>query len=165
MKPVLGLKTRGWHFNMVKTNEETYSKTFRVVSGDYEHAGVAASEVKSLLQSVQLDPAFNRRVAIAIFEAEVNIVIHAYEGEILFELAPNEITVTIKDKGPGISDIELAMSEGYSTASEEARKRGFGAGMGLSNIKRNADEMSIESEVGEGTTLILKFRIPEQIKN
>ena len=140
-----------------RIGEEVYSRAFTVHSGDYDRAGETSSTVKGLLKQVELDPGLIRRICIALFEAEMNVVIHAYEGEIQFELTPTNIEITVKDRGPGIEDIELAMQEGFSTAGEEARSRGFGAGMGLSNMKKNSDRMKIETKVGVGTTVKMEF--------
>lgn len=144
---------------MTKQNIEIYRKKFSIRGGDYDRAGEVSSSVKSLLKQVINDTFFIRRVTIALFEAEMNVVIHAYEGEVLFELNPSEIYITVTDKGPGIEDIELAMQVGYSTASEEARRRGFGAGMGLENIRQNANVLNIESEPGVGTTVTIRFNL------
>ena len=100
-----------------------------------------------------MDPRKIKNIVIALYEGEVNIVAHAWEGEIHIAIFHDRIEMTLKDKGPGIADIKQAMTEGYSTASKEVREMGFGAGMGLSNMKRNTDQMEITSTVGEGTTV------------
>ncbi|MBS3807721.1 MAG: ATP-binding protein, partial [Bacteroidales bacterium] len=107
-----------------------------------------------------IDPKLIKKIVIALYEAEVNIVAHAYEGHIHVQIEPGQIRLEIRDRGPGIEDINRAMEDGYSTASEEVREMGFGAGMGLSNIKNNSDELEITSTVHEGTelTIIKKFR-------
>jgi serine/threonine-protein kinase RsbT len=142
---------------MCQVEKETYRRTFHVQGGDYYRGGAVSSEVKSLLILAGLPPQFIRRVTIALYEAEMNVVIHAYEGDVNFELNPEAIKIVLDDRGPGIENIELAMQEGYSTASEEARLMGFGAGMGLSNIKKNADMLRIESEPGKGTKVSIYF--------
>jgi len=133
--------------------------TFTVEGGNFIRAGFASSQVKKMLKMLSVNPAIIKRVVVALYEAEVNIVAHAYQGEIDVEIEPNYIQMVLKDEGPGISDIEQAMRRGYSTASAKVREMGFGAGMGLPNISDNADEFSIQSEVGKGTTLSIKIII------
>lgn len=125
--------------------------TYHVKGGDFTHAGSASSKVKKLLKQLDIDPKKIKNIVIALYEAEVNIVAHAWEGEIWIAISPEKITMVLTDKGPGIPDIEQAMVEGFSTASKEVREMGFGAGMGLSNIRRNTDELKITSDVGTGT--------------
>jgi serine/threonine-protein kinase RsbT len=126
---------------------------FEIVGGDFTRAGVASSEVKKILKQLNLEPSLIKRVAVAMYEAEVNIVAHAHKGIMSISIDQEKIVMKFIDQGPGIEDIEKAMQEGFSTASEEVRQMGFGAGMGLSNIKRNSDELTIESTVGTGTTV------------
>lgn len=123
---------------------------------DFTHAGEASGKLKRSLKSLGFSPAVTRNVAIAVYEAEINMVIHAEGGVIDAAVTPESITVVLADKGPGIPDVELAMKEGYSTAPENVRSLGFGAGMGLPNIKKYTDEMKIDTVVGEGTTITLK---------
>ena len=130
-------------------------QTYMVKGGDFTHAGDASSKVKKMLKQLSVDPRKIKSIVIALYEAEVNIVAHACEGGIRVFIDSDHIRIILEDKGPGIADIEQAMVEGYSTASREVREMGFGAGMGLSNIKRNTDQMEISSTVGEGTTLIM----------
>jgi len=124
-----------------------------VIGGDFTKAGTASSQFKKVLKQLNVDPAFIKRIVVALYEAEVNIVAHAYEGEILIHLSTDKVQIQLMDKGPGIADIPLAMKAGYSTASSKVREMGFGAGMGLQNIKNNVDEMHLESTVGIGTNL------------
>lgn len=126
---------------------------YHVKGGDFSHAGSASSKVKKMLKQLDIDPRKIKSIVIALYEAEVNIVAHAWEGEIRISIEPDRITMLLEDKGPGIPDIDQAMVEGFSTASKEVREMGFGAGMGLSNIKRNTDLLDIKSQVGVGTTL------------
>ncbi|MDN5347426.1 MAG: hypothetical protein PWP65_990 [Clostridia bacterium] len=126
---------------------------FQVQGRDFQGAGVAASQIRRVLKQVGFDPQVVRRAGIAAYEAEMNIVIHAYRGTLSARITAQEIEIVAEDEGPGIADIELAMQEGYSTAPPEVREMGFGAGMGLPNIKRCADGLEIASEVGRGTTL------------
>jgi serine/threonine-protein kinase RsbT len=128
-------------------------QTYHIQGGDFSHAGQASSQVKKMLKQLDIDPKKIKGIVIALYEAEVNIVAHAWEGFIRIMIEEDRITVELKDKGPGIPDIGQAMAEGYSTASKEVREMGFGAGMGLSNIKRNSDVLEINSKVGEGTTV------------
>ncbi|NMB46006.1 MAG: anti-sigma regulatory factor [Firmicutes bacterium] len=133
------------------------SVTYDVVAGDFVRAGEAASKIKRLLQQLGLDPGIIRRAAIAAYEAEMNIVIHSYGGRVAVNITSDTIEMLCEDCGPGIVDIEKALQEGYSTASEDVREMGFGAGMGLPNIRRSADEFLIESEAGQGTRLQVKI--------
>ena len=126
---------------------------FDIEGGNFSKAGTASSDVKKVLKKLNVDPKLIKRIVVSVYEAEVNVVAHAYEGVMNVSIFPEKIIVSIVDKGPGIPDIELAMQKGYSTASSEVREMGFGAGMGLPNIKKNTDEMSIQSTVNEGTKL------------
>lgn len=129
---------------------------YQIQGGDFSAAGRASSDVKKMLKQFNIPPLVVRRIAIALYEAEVNVVAHAYRGTMRVNILPQGIHVIIEDEGPGIEDIEKAMEEGYSTASEEVRQMGFGAGMGLPNIKRNADEMILTSTPGVGTRLEMR---------
>lgn len=130
---------------------------FPVEGGDFTAAGEASSRIKKLLRQIGEDAEVIRRICVASYEAEMNIVIHAKQGEMILQMEEDKVTVTAEDVGPGIPDVELAMKEGYSTASDYAREMGFGAGMGLSNMKRCADQMRIETVVGKGTKVKLEF--------
>ena len=130
------------------------------VSGeDFTRAGEASSSVKSKLRQIGVSPDAVRRVAIALYEGEINLVIHAGGGEIDVEISPEFVRMTLTDHGPGIADVEKAMTEGYSTASENIRSLGFGAGMGLPNMKKYSDEMKIETELDRGTTIFMQVNI------
>ena len=124
---------------------------YKITGGDFSNAGNAASAVKKVLKQLNIDPALSRRIVVSLYEAEVNIVAHAWSGIIEVDIDEVGIKMILTDQGPGIPDIDLAMKEGYSTASPQVREMGFGAGMGLSNIKKNTDVLKIESEVGKGT--------------
>ncbi len=126
---------------------------FHIDGGDFVNAGKASSGVKGVLKQLDVSAKRIKRVVIALYETEVNVVAHASKGDIEAIIESDTIEVTVKDSGPGIPDIEQAMKEGYSTASREVREMGFGAGMGLPNIKRNSDSFFIESIPGEGTTV------------
>jgi serine/threonine-protein kinase RsbT len=130
-----------------------HREAFVITGNDFEHGGQAAAAVKSIMRELGLDPAVIRRLSIANFEAEMNVIMYADQGELEFIVLADEVRVTIADRGPGIPDIEQAMQEGYSTATADMRARGFGAGMGLPNIKRSTDWFRIESTAGQGTTL------------
>lgn len=132
---------------------EELVEVFRVVGGDMANAGRASTAIKEVLKGLGVAPARVRRVAIAAYEAEMNIVMYAFQGEMTLRVTPERIVVEAEDQGPGIPDITLALQEGYSTATPEMREMGFGAGMGLPNIQKNADRFQIESEVGQGTRL------------
>ncbi len=129
--------------------------SYNIEGGDFTQAGQASSEVKKVLKQLGIDAKTIKSIVIALYEAEVNIVAHAFRGTIEVEIDDKKITVRLVDEGPGIPDIEMAMKEGFSTASKKVREMGFGAGMGLSNIKKNTDQMDIKSTVGQGTELIL----------
>ena len=126
---------------------------FNVEGGNFSKAGTASSQLKKILKQLNVDPKVIKRVVVALYEAEVNIVAHAFNGIIYIDIDTEKIEIKLIDEGPGIADIELAMQQGYSTASSEVREMGFGAGMGLPNIKNNTDELKVTSEVGKGTTV------------
>ncbi|MBQ4227659.1 MAG: anti-sigma regulatory factor [Clostridia bacterium] len=132
---------------------------FPVAAMDFVTAGEASAQIKRLLKKLGVDANIIRRLAIACYEAEINLVIHSEGGKLVLEVGSEEVSLTSKDIGPGIPDIELAMSEGYSTASDDVRMMGFGAGMGLANMARNADRFHIDSKVGDGTTIEMIFDI------
>lgn len=127
--------------------------TYNVDGEDFAAAGEASSQVKKVLKQLGIPAPVIKKVAVAMYEAEINMVIHADGGEVYVETLPDKIHIQLKDSGPGIPDIEKAMCEGYSTASQEARDLGFGAGMGLPNIKKCTDDMKITTEIGVGTTV------------
>lgn len=132
----------------------------RLISGnDFANAGMVSTEVKSILKKIGLNPALVRRVAISTYEGEMNVVMHARRAKVKLTVTPKCIEVAIDDEGKGIPDVDLAMQEGFSTATEEMRAMGFGSGMGLPNIKKNADELMIKSEVDQGTRLLMRFYV------
>ncbi|MFA5561290.1 MAG: anti-sigma regulatory factor [Eubacteriales bacterium] len=135
-----------------------------VVDGDnFTCAGEASSAVKKQLRWLGFSPDIIRRVSIAMYEGEINMVIHAGGGQATLTVQPDKIVMVLTDHGPGIENVELAMKEGYSTAPERIRNLGFGAGMGLPNMKRYTDEMRIETKVGEGTTITMVVYIPKSV--
>jgi serine/threonine-protein kinase RsbT len=132
-----------------------------IEGGNFAKAGTASSLFKKVLKQLNVDPKLIKRTVVALYEAEVNIVAHAYNGVIKIDIDTERIYINLTDEGPGIPDIELAMQKGYSTATPEVREMGFGAGMGLSNIQANADKLSIRSEVGKGTTVEIEFLLKD----
>lgn len=139
--------------------EESIKLHYIVPGDDFTRAGAASGDVKRTLKELGVSPSVIRNVSIAMYEGEINMVIHANGGEIDVEITEEEIIMALKDEGPGIENVELAMKEGYSTAPDNIRNLGFGAGMGLPNIKKYTDEFSIDTKVGVGTTLNLKVKI------
>ncbi|MBN1117704.1 MAG: ATP-binding protein [Bacteroidales bacterium] len=128
---------------------------YPIEGGDFTRAGMASSQVKKVLKQLNIAPAIIKRIAVAMYEAEVNVVAHAFKGTMLVNIMPDKVFIKFIDEGPGIHDIDLAMQEGFSTATESVRQMGFGAGMGLPNIKKNVDELQISSVVNKGTTVEL----------
>lgn len=133
---------------------------YPIQQGDYTRAGEASADMKRILKQLGIDGSVLRRISVAAYEAELNIVIHSWGGTLSFAVGEDGVRLYSEDTGPGIPDIAKAMSEGYSTADEVARGLGFGAGMGLPNMKRNADVFEIESKEGEGTRIDMLFRLP-----
>lgn len=127
----------------------------KIAGGDFAKAGNIASSVKKILKQLNIDHSISKKIVIALYEGEVNVVAHAYSGIVEVEIDEEKIKITITDKGPGIVDIDQAMQEGFSTASPQVREMGFGAGMGLANMKKNSDSMKISSTPGEGTIVEL----------
>jgi serine/threonine-protein kinase RsbT len=125
--------------------------TFSVEGGDFTNAGAASSHVKKMMKQLGVDNGIIKRTVVALYEAEVNIVAHAYNGQIVVDIEEDKIYIKLEDEGPGIPDISQAMQKGYSTASPKVREMGFGAGMGLPNMKANADILNVVSEVNKGT--------------
>jgi anti-sigma regulatory factor (Ser/Thr protein kinase) len=137
---------------------QAFERTWSVMGLDFTSAGRASTGIKDALKQVGVDPSVVRRVATASYEAEMNVVMHARKGNITLRVSPAAVVVEAADEGPGIPDLELAMQEGYSTATPEMREMGFGAGMGLSNMKKNADDLDIETVVGRGTLVRITVR-------
>lgn len=133
--------------------------TYEIPGDDFTRAGEASSAIKNKLKMLGVENSAIRKVAIAMYEGEINMVIHAKGGVLTVTISDEEIVMVLADKGPGIPNIAKAMQEGYSTAPEEVRSLGFGAGMGLPNMKKYSDEFHIESEVGVGTTVTMKVFI------
>jgi serine/threonine-protein kinase RsbT len=133
---------------------------YHVVGRDFQAAGGAAAKIKRTLRQIGIDAETARRVGIVAYEAEMNIVIHAYRGTVGIDILPERVNIYADDEGPGISDIALAMQVGYSTAPEDIREMGFGAGLGLPNMKRYSDELEVESQVGSGTSIRAVINLP-----
>jgi len=135
---------------------EWFESVYQVLGRDFSNAGKVSTSIKDTLKRLGISPAVVRRVAIVSYEAEMNLVMYATRGKIVLSVSRDAVTLKVEDEGPGIPDVALAMQEGYSTATPEMREMGFGAGMGLPNIRRNADEFDIRSEVGRGTHLFVR---------
>ena len=139
----------------------TIRLTYEVPGDDFTRAGEASGEVKKKLKQIGYDRDAIRRVAIAMYEGEINMVIHAGGGVAEVEISPKKVEIVLIDHGPGIADVEKAMEAGYSTAPDNVRALGFGAGMGLPNMKKYTDEMRIDTKVGEGTTMYLSVHVKQ----
>jgi len=137
----------------------TIKETFPVKADDMTTAGDVSARIKRQMKQLGVPASVVRRVSVGTYEAEINLVIHSDGGRIDYEITPEKIIIRVVDVGPGIPDLKKAMTEGWSTASNEVRNMGFGAGMGLPNMKRNADEFDIKSEVGVGTDITMIFNI------
>ena len=134
---------------------------YQIKGSDFVNAGKASSAVKGILKQLDVPAPLIKRVVVALYETEVNVAAHAYEGAIEVEIESDMIRIVVTDRGPGIEDIDQAMQAGFSTASREVREMGFGAGMGLPNIKKNSDSFHIESKPGEGTRVEIKNRLSD----
>lgn len=132
---------------------------FEIDGDDFHSAGEASSGTKKVLKKLGLPPETIRRVSICMYEGEINMVIHANGGNVYVEVDESTITMTLADRGPGIPDIEKAFSEGFSTATNAIRELGFGAGMGLPNMKNYCDEIDVQTELGVGTTVVMKVHL------
>lgn len=135
---------------------------YDIEGGNFTKAGFASSEIKKVLKQLNVDASTIKRIVVSSYEAEVNIVAHAYKGAVTVVIDHEKIVMQYQDEGPGIPDIEQAMVAGYSTASPEVREMGFGAGMGLPNIHKNADDLLIESEVNKGTLVTITIYLKQE---
>lgn len=138
---------------------DEFENAFTVLGRDFANAGRVSTAIKDTLKGLGIHAPIVRRVAIASYEAEMNLVMYASRGKMRLTVSSAAITIDVEDEGPGIEDVSLAMQEGYSTATPEMREMGFGAGMGLPNIRKNADEFVITSEVGRGTNLHIRVNL------
>ena len=136
---------------------------YLVPAQDFSVAGVASSNLKRLLKQLNIPPQTIKRIIVAVFEAEVNVIAHSYGGRILCDFEEDAIQVQVIDTGPGIPDLDLAMTEGWSTATEEVRELGYGAGMGLPNIQKSCDKLSIYTKEGDQTHLTMLFNLKEEV--
>ena len=155
------IQDRAQHFfDALESEATSLQLRYTVEKGNFARGGDASAKIKRALLRIGASPQLSRRVAIATYEAEMNLIIHTDAGGlILADIQPNEITVVAQDSGPGISDVELAKQPGYSTATSEVREMGFGAGMGLTNIQRCTDNMTLWSVEGVGTRLQMNFQV------
>lgn len=150
-------------FEDIESDRSSLILRYNINQGDFTHGGAASSAIKRALLRLGANPQIARRTGIAVYEAEMNLIIHTTNGGIIrVEIEPNQISITISDDGPGIEDVNLAMRPGYSTATETVRELGFGAGMGLVNIQRCVDSMRLESVYGRGTNLRLKIFLSDK---
>ena len=140
-------------------SEVLYAEAFRIRGGEFEHGGEVATRIKAVCKDLGIRPDLVRRLSIANFEAEMNVIMYAEEAELRFTVEPDAVRVVVADRGPGIPDVALALTPGWSPATPEMRARGFGAGLGLPNIKSSADEFQLESTPGVGTTLTYVVRL------
>lgn len=139
------------------SSENELSQRYEIESSDFSRAGQVSTRIKELLQEIGIDSSIIRRAAISTYEAEMNVVMYADRAELFLTVNPEKIHIRIQDEGQGINDIEQAMQVGFSTATHEMREMGFGAGMGLPNIKKNADKFNISSVLGQGTSVDIIF--------
>ncbi len=135
------------------SNENELSNRFEIKGGDFSNAGKTSTSIKEILQEIGINSSIVVRAAIASYEAEMNVVMYAHQAVLTLNVTPEKLHLKLEDEGPGIENIDLAMKEGFSTATDEMREMGFGAGMGLPNIKRNADKFEISSIPGKGTSI------------
>jgi anti-sigma regulatory factor (Ser/Thr protein kinase) len=140
-------------------SEAEFVRAYEIAGADFTNAGRASTSIKETLKHMGLPSPLIRRVAIAAYEAEMNTVMYARRATMTLHVTPADVTIDVRDEGPGIADIPLAMQEGYTTATAEMREMGFGAGMGLPNIKRNTDELVITSVLQRGTTLVMTVHV------
>ncbi len=139
------------------SSENGFSQQFKITGGDFSNAGKASTSIKEILKEIGIDPSIIIRASIASYEAEMNVVMYAQRAVLTLNITPEKLHLKLEDEGPGIENIDKAMQEGFSTATDEMREMGFGAGMGLPNIKKNADKFEISSTPGKGTSVDVIF--------
>ena len=139
------------------SSENEFSQRFEITGGDFSNAGRTSTSIKEILKEIGIDSSIVIRASIASYEAEMNVVMYAQRGVLTLNITPEKLHLKLEDEGAGIENIEMAMQEGFSTATDEMREMGFGAGMGLPNIKKNADKFEISSTPGKGTSLDIIF--------
>lgn len=142
---------------MMMSSEVEFSQKFKITGGDFSSAGRTSTSIKEILKEIGIDSSIIIRASIASYEAEMNVVMYARRGVLTLTITPEKLRLKLEDEGSGIENIEMAMQEGFSTATDEMREMGFGAGMGLPNIKKNADKFKISSAPGKGTSLDIIF--------
>ena len=145
---------------MPLNTDKTIEGSFQLIGGDFSIAGESSAQLKKILTDLGVAEDIIRRTSIATFEAEMNVIIYAAAGTLSYTITSQQIRIVLVDMGPGIKDIEQAMKEGFSTAPDWVREMGWGAGMGLPNIKENSDEFKLDSVVGEGTTVEMAINLP-----
>ena len=145
---------------MPLNTDKTIEGSFQLIGGDFSIAGESSAQLKKILTDLGVEEDIIRRASIATFEAEMNVIIYAAAGTLNYTITPEQIRIVIVDMGPGIKDIDQAMQEGFSTAPDWVREMGWGAGMGLPNMKKNSDEFKLDSVVGEGTTVEMAINLP-----
>ncbi len=138
---------------------ELLRESYEIQGGNFDKAGEISGEIKTILRDLEISASSLRRVVVVAFEAEMNVVMYAKRGILTFILTEDEVKLEIQDQGPGIADLELAFQEGYSTATDEMRELGFGFGMGLPNMKKNSDDLRVETEVGKGTVVFARISL------
>lgn len=138
---------------------ELMRESYAIQGGNFDTAGEISGEIKTILRDLGIEASSLRRIVVVAFEAEMNVVMYARQGTLTFILSDDEVNLEVRDEGPGIADLELAFQEGYSTASDEMRELGFGFGMGLPNMKKNSDDLRVETEVGKGTAVFAKIKL------
>ncbi len=141
------------------TAAELMREEYEIQGGNFDRAGEISSEIKDILRDLGISAPNIRRAVVVAFEAEMNVVMYARKGTLTFILKEDEVDLDVRDEGPGIANLELAFQEGYTTASDEMRELGFGFGMGLPNMKKNSDELRVETEVGKGTSVFARIRL------
>ncbi len=146
------------------SEENELSQRFEITGGDFSNAGRTSTSIKEILQEIGIDSSIIIRASIASYEAEMNIVMYARRAVLTLSVTPEKLHLKLEDEGPGIENLDLAMQEGFSTATDEMREMGFGAGMGLPNIKKNADTFKISSIPGKGTSLDITFYLNQTKK-
>ena len=146
------------------SEENELSQRFEITGGDFSNAGKTSTSIKEILQEIGIDSSIIIRASIASYEAEMNVVMYAHRGVLTLNITPEKLHLKLEDEGPGIENLDRAMQEGFSTATDKMREMGFGAGMGLPNIKRNADKFEISSTSGKGTSLDIIFYLNQTEK-
>ncbi len=139
------------------SSENGFSQQFEIKGRDFSNAGRTSTSIKEILKEIGIDPSIIVRASIASYEAEMNVVMYAHRGVLTLNITPEKLHLKLEDEGPGIENIDKAMEEGFSTATDEMREMGFGAGMGLPNIKKNSDKFEISSTLGKGTSVDVIF--------